>query len=617
MRESSFAIRLLGVPLLAATLPALLAWSAEPAKKAPRSIRPSKTWSKALQNEAAGDNARRTQSLQDALKRSPRDAATHWQLGQVRMDGQWLTPDQAQKIAAGDKRLAQYRTLRDRSVLAVDSQAALARWCHKNKLFDEERAHWQTVLQLQPGNPDAIQGLGLKPYAGMLLTQPQIQQIKAEMHKLGKAMDRWRPLVARWLRAVEHHETAPPAEVRDKLAKISDSADMVAFERVLWQEVGPKRHKEAYRAMLLGALDMLSGNPRPAAAECLARLAVFSDFADVHVAAIEDLKKRPLDQYAPLLLSGLQMPIQAEVNTLGGFGIRCSLYQEGALADVSLTWDWNASLWLLFDDGTLAATGEPPPLTPGAVQYVQMGEFQAVRNVTSAIERANEVNQWRNARITAALTQLTGCDRGSEPMPWWSWWWQDYNEMYNVSSGSSGTTEQYQPPKPVYQYTQWQEYRVIMPYSCFAAGTNVWTLAGPQAIEKIQVGDRVLAQDVETGELTYKPVLAVTTRAPGPRMRVRAGSDTITATPGHPFWVAGQGWRMTKQLEVGSRLHTLSGSAPVETIEKLPVDPSNDGMAYNLIVADFDSYFVGDSGILVHDNTPRQPTSAILPGLKK
>ena len=74
---------------------------------------------------------------------------------------------------------------------------------------------------------------------------------------------------------------------------------------------------------------------------------------------------------------------------------------------------------------------------------------------------------------------------------------------------------------------------------------------------------------------------------------------------------------MTKQLAAGSRLHTLSGSVPVETIEKLPVDPSNEGLAYNLIVADFDSYFVGDCGILVHDNTPRQPTSAVFPGLVK
>ena len=116
----------------------------------------------------------------------------------------------------------------------------------------------------------------------------------------------------------------------------------------------------------------------------------------------------------------------------------------------------------------------------------------------------------------------------------------------------------------------------------------------------------MLAQDVDSGELAYKPVLAVTIREPTPRIKIRLGSDTITATLGHPFWVAGQGWRMTKQLEVGSRLHTLSGAAPVEAIEKLPVDPSYDGLAYNLVVADFDNYFVGEKAILVHDNTPRQ-----------
>ena len=62
----------------------------------------------ALGSEATGDNHGRAENLQKAVSQSPQDAATHWQLGQVWIDGQWLTPDQAQKIAAGDKRLAQY-----------------------------------------------------------------------------------------------------------------------------------------------------------------------------------------------------------------------------------------------------------------------------------------------------------------------------------------------------------------------------------------------------------------------------------------------------------------------------------------------------------------------------
>jgi hypothetical protein len=127
----------------------------------------------------------------------------------------------------------------------------------------------------------------------------------------------------------------------------------------------------------------------------------------------------------------------------------------------------------------------------------------------------------------------------------------------------------------------------------------------------------VLSQDIESGELAYKPVLAVTTRAPGPRMTIRAASDSVTTTPSHPFWVLGAGWRMAKQLSPGDRLHTTSGGVRIEGVEKLPDDPPAADTAYNLIVADFDSYFVGDGAILVHDNTLRQPTAAVLPGLLK
>ena len=42
---------------------------------------------------------------------------------------------------------------------------------------------------------------------------------------------------------------------------------------------------------------------------------------------------------------------------------------------------------------------------------------------------------------------------------------------------------------------------------------------------------------------------------------------------------------------------------------------SDEAEAYNLIVAEFNTYFVGKAGILVHDNTPREPTTATVPGL--
>ena len=45
------------------------------------------------------------------------------------------------------------------------------------------------------------------------------------------------------------------------------------------------------------------------------------------------------------------------------------------------------------------------------------------------------------------------------------------------------------------------------------------------------------------------------------------------------------------------------------------VEPGEEFEAYNLAVADFSTYFVGDAGVLVHDITPRQPTRATVPGL--
>ena len=147
-------------------------------------------------------------------------------------------------------------------------------------------------------------------------------------------------------------------------------------------------------------------------------------------------------------------------------------------------------------------------------------------------------------------------------------------------------------------------------YSCFAAGTPVWTKTGLRPIEQLEIGDLVLAQNATTGELTYKPVIARTVRPPSPLRTIAVDGEEIEATLGHPFWVVGVGWRMAKELEDGASLHGVSGSSTVGRIE-----PRDDAEAYNLVVADFGTYFVGKTGLLVHDNTPRQAGSGKLPGL--
>ena len=53
-------------------------------------------------------------------------------------------------------------------------------------------------------------------------------------------------------------------------------------------------------------------------------------------------------------------------------------------------------------------------------------------------------------------------------------------------------------------------------------------------------------------------------------------------------------------------------------VPRNPLIAANDAgeaVCYNLVVADFGNYFVGEEKALVHDNTIRDVTPAIVPGL--
>ena len=131
-----------------------------------------------------------------------------------------------------------------------------------------------------------------------------------------------------------------------------------------------------------------------------------------------------------------------------------------------------------------------------------------------------------------------------------------------------------------------------------------------RAIETLEIGDFVLAQDTKSGKLSYKMVLGRTVRKARPTLLVQCGSESVQATLGHPMWVSGKGWTMAKELRPGDVLHGVKGPVLVENAaaaERIDV--------FNLVVEDAHNYFVGASGILVHDNSPRAPVEAIVPGL--
>src|SRR5581483_1097438 len=115
--------------------------------------------------------------------------------------------------------------------------------------------------------------------------------------------------------------------------------------------------------------------------------------------------------------------------------------------------------------------------------------------------------------------------------------------------------------------------------------------------------------DIETGALGFKPVISTSLRPPSRLLNVRIGDETITVTRGHPMWVIGQGWRMAKELSAGDRVRGVDGP-----IEILDIQEGPEQVAYNLVVAEFNTYFAGGGKLLVHDNSIRRHSDVVLPG---
>ena len=154
----------------------------------------------------------------------------------------------------------------------------------------------------------------------------------------------------------------------------------------------------------------------------------------------------------------------------------------------------------------------------------------------------------------------------------------------------------------------------ICPLTCFAEGTLVHTRRGLKPIEQIQVGDEVRSMNPQTGEIAYKKVTNTHTNRFDPVGLVSLkdeadGSEmhlSVTAT--HPFHHSEKGWVHASLLKAGDKLtEDDGGTLTVTEVTFNPDAPIN--LTYNLEVADFHTYFVEQSGVLVHNGSSYVPVA--------
>ncbi len=563
----------------------------------------------ALLAETLGDNTLRAKRLSTAWIDQPNLPAANWHLGRVQVAGKWLTLIEAEALASEDANLRKYRQQRD-AAKNPKMLLNLARWCAKSGWEDAVKLHYAQVLANTDATDEmrveAIKGLELLPLGDSFITAEELSARQEKSKLLINALETWRPRLTKIQQAIDGADFEARRRAIDRLTKL-DEPQMIPVLESFLADGGDRFQEEAVK--------QLAKFPQVEATVALARYVVLSPYLSAAAPALAALRQRSIHDYCPFLLDGLTAPIQSEfvVERLPSGEINYTHRLTRELQDRKLT-------VVSANRATPKFVSAPPIESPigipllvrdDTMRFLQsslaLNAVHNAKNIELAAALSNDPINESNRRVFRVLRDSTGQKLPDDPSKWWQWW-QEYNEyhwpkpQYYAYSTDYAT---YETPPPAYML-----YRVPSRNSCFLAGTPVRTQSGLVAIETIQPGDRVLSQDQDSGELTYKIVLRTTLRPPAEMIKIKAGREEIVTTLGHPFWVSGHGWRMAKQLKEGDFLHSVGGAIRIHAVQPMPKQ-----QAHNLVVADFNTYFVGQRGLLVHDNEYRRPTRAIVPGL--
>lgn len=522
----------------------------------------------------------------------------------VELGGEEVSLAEAIHSTASDSRLIAYQELREAHGGSVQGQHQLALWCRRNRLADEERSHWRILLDMRPGHPEAVRGLGQREYQGMLLSPEEIQQAK-----LAKRSERaWRPKLKRIKRAIERGNDQDRSAALREMQAIDDPHALSVIEEVF-------SGGDADLGLLL--VEMMAGVAEQQGVDALVRLAIHSESQKVRRRAVHELKYHQSDSYLTPLMMSLAAPIEvSEHVTVKRGGVSLTRIRASspltAFIDAPRLLDSQASVgsglvstWQSFggnpavevrehhmrkplpDQNTYNYTLQaesPDPRHPyeytgfltstsprgtgiAGSSKLQRSIAMLKDKIIQANSRSTELNQW----IDEALRQLTGVDvhpsfavgEGQEksdiqPHLWWRWW----------------------------RKHAW-------PKDYFAAGVEVWTQSGLEPIETVSVGDRVLARDSQTEKLSFLQVVGVDIQPQENLVFITAGLRTIVTTQDQELLAEGGGWTAAGKLTDAESLATLGGPLAITTISQDRFDKT-----YRLILSDNDDLIIGRQGIV-------------------
>ena len=164
---------------------------------------------------------------------------------------------------------------------------------------------------------------------------------------------------------------------------------------------------------------------------------------------------------------------------------------------------------------------------------------------------------------------------------------------------------------------------------CFAAGTLVLSrvdgIEQHRAIEELEIlahnGSQIeaWARDEESGQEGWKTILTYFTTHPNELVHLSYQNSSgqheqLTGTAEHPFYVLNRkepAFVPMGELQIGDSLFLANGQqTQVKGLTRERAPPNQTFTTYNFEVQDFHTYFVGKSGVWVH-NTGRAPCEKV------
>ncbi len=384
----------------------------------------------ALRSELSGRSDERQRLLEQALKVDPNFAPARWQLGFVRKENEWLTLDEAAKRAKADPQLTAYRKLRDELIETADNHRQLARWCRKNKLKDEERIHWAKVLEFEPADEEALSALGLQLYEGRLMTREQIQLAKKQAGEQRRATQHWQPKLTKWRAAIERGNAQQVDEALRGLKELNDPAAIPALEATFAVNADTPKSRELNRVLI----ETVGRFKRPEATQVLLRRALVPDSLELRGMAADELKKRPMHAYVPLLIAMCPEPatISSEYHLTflpGGVVVA-----QAELTRKQGRGEYHNSVYFVVGI-TSVRIGERFGYSdiPEDLRVAQSALASVFNQDLDGRLRAKLGDEWRE-RAKFVLQRSTGFTSGDDPRLW-ERQWNDYNDWYTPDRG--------------------------------------------------------------------------------------------------------------------------------------------------------------------------------------